>query len=351
MNEIEQTAMWQALEARDARFDGAFVFAVRSTGIYCKPSCPSRRPRREHVTFFPSCDEAERGGYRSCLRCRPKSVAGRDARVDLTLRACRAIDAHDGEAPPSLETLAAALGASPHALHRAFKQVTGVTPRQYAAGRRLERFKARVREGADVTGAMYEAGYGSSSRLYEKASEQLGMTPATYRRGGHGMAIGYTIASSELGRMLVAATDRGVCAVYFGDDDRELSAMLEREYPAAAIDRDEQGLGRWVEAVAELVDGDRPHADLPLDVRATAFQLRVWEELRRIPYGETRTYGEIAEAMGRPTAARAVARACATNPVAVVTPCHRVVGRGGALAGYRWGVARKRALLDREAPR
>ncbi len=338
---------WRAVEARNAAFDGAFVYAVASTGIYCRPSCPSRRPGRRRVTFFAAPEAAEHAGYRSCRRCRPRAIPARDARVEAVRRACRFIEAHD-DGPPTLAALAADVGLSPYHLQRTFKRIVGVTPRQYADARRLGRLKTMLRAGDQVTGALYEAGYGSSSRLYERAPAQLGMTPATYRRGGAGARIGYAIAPCPLGRVLVAATARGISAVYLGDDEAALEAELRREYPAAEIARDDAGLGRWVAALVEHLDGRRPHLDLPLDVRATAFQRQVWEALQAIPYGATRSYGEIARAIGRPTAVRAVARACATNPVSVVVPCHRVVAADGGLAGYRWGTERKRALLAKE---
>jgi AraC family transcriptional regulator of adaptative response/methylated-DNA-[protein]-cysteine methyltransferase len=347
MRELETDLCWRAVEGRDARFDGIFFYGVRSTRVYCKPTCPSRRPRRGQVEFFNSCDDAEGAGFRACLRCRPRETGAHDPRVEFVLRACRAIEAHEDGAP-SLEELAAQLGVSPHQLRRTFKGVTGITPRQYAAAHRLKLFKSRIKDGDGVTNAMYEAGYGSSSRLYENASEKLGMTPATYRRGGKGMNINYTIVDSGLGRLLVAATGRGVCSVQFGDGDEELAAALAAEYPSAAISRDEAGLGGWIETLLGHVDGAQARLDLPLDLRATAFQTRVWEELRRIPYGETRSYGDVARAIGRPTAVRAVASACAANPVALATPCHRVVREGGALGGYRWGLGRKRELLERE---
>lgn len=348
LRELEEDIYWQALAARDARFDGVFFYGVRSTGVYCKPSCPSRRPRREVVAFFPACGGAESAGFRACLRCRPRAAAMPDARVEMILSVCRAIEARAGDAP-ALDELGRLAGVSPHHLQRTFKSVTGITPRQYAAAHRLKLFKSRIKEGGDVTAAMYDAGYGSSSRLYEKAARQLGMTPATYRRGGKDMNINYTIVGSRLGRLLVAATERGICSVQFGERDEELADALRAEYPAAAaVRRDEAGLGAWVGGLLNHLDGSQPGLDLPLDVRATAFQLQVWEELRRIPYGETRSYGEVAESIGRPTATRAVARACATNPVALVTPCHRVVRESGEPGGYRWGLERKRELLARE---
>jgi AraC family transcriptional regulator of adaptative response/methylated-DNA-[protein]-cysteine methyltransferase len=344
---VETDVYWQSVLAKDAAFNGIFVYGVRSTGIYCKPSCPSRRPRREQVSFFASCEEAETDGFRACLRCKPREVAGRDPRVEMVLRVCHAIESQT-EGTISLDALGGELGISPHHLQRTFKSVTGITPRQYAAAHRLKQFKSRINEGEDVTTAMYDAGFNSSSRLYEKAAETLGMTPATYRRRGKGMNIIYTTVDCYLGRMLVATTGRGVCSVQFGERDAELEAALKAEYRSASISRDETRLDDLIEGLLRHLDGSQPDLGLPLDLQATAFQLRVWEELRRIPYGETRSYGKIAEAIGQPTATRAVASACAKNPVALVTPCHRVIRESGELGGYRWGLERKEKLLERE---
>jgi AraC family transcriptional regulator, regulatory protein of adaptative response / methylated-DNA-[protein]-cysteine methyltransferase len=280
-------------------------------------------------------------------RCRPRLALSQDQQAALIQRACRIIDANI-EQPPSLGDLSRQLNLSPSYLQRVFKAVTGLTPHQYAAGQRLKEFKSNVRAGEDLTTAMYAAGYGSSSRLYEKAPGSLGMTPASYRRGGQGMHIRYTIVDCYLGRMLAAATRQGVCAVSFGAGDAELEAFLRSEYPAAELERDDTFLKNWVDALVEHLSGARPHLDLPLDLQATAFQLRVWEELRKIPYGETRTYSEVAQAIGRPAAVRAVANACAANPAVIVTPCHRVVRSDGGLGGYRWGIERKKALLKHE---
>ena len=338
---------WLAVEGRDAAFDGAFVFAVASTGIYCRPSCPSRRPRRRNVRYYALPEGAEHDGYRACLRCRPRETEFPDPRVAAVRRVCRFIEDHD-EGPPTLAAMGAAVGVSPHHLQRSFKRLVGVTPRQYHDARRLGRLKRSLRGGDQVTGALYEAGYGSSSRLYEKAPGQLGMTPATYRKGGEGAAITYAIADSPLGRLLVGATARGVAALCLGDDDGALEGALHAEFPAAVLTRDDRGLGQWVGPVLDHLAGREPHLDLPLDVRATAFQRQVWEALRAIPYGETRSYAQVAAAIGRPGASRAVARACATNPVPLVVPCHRVVRGDGDLAGYRWGAARKKTLLETE---
>jgi len=345
---MDEERCWQAVLERETGFDGAFVYAVRSTGIFCRPTCPSRRPRREQVIFFGRAAAAEQAGFRACRRCRPGGPAHAESQSDLAARARQLIDDHPDQAL-TLDQLGAQIGASPHHLQRVFKRVIGITPRQYAEARRLDRLKTRLKEGDNVTTALYEAGYNSSSRLYEQAPERLGMTPATYRSGGAGARIGYSTADTPLGRVLVAATERGVCFVSLADADAELEAALAREYPAAAIERDDARLGDWLNAVAQHLSGDQPLLDLPLDVRATAFQWRVWDALKAIPYGDTRSYSQIAEALGDRNAARAVARACATNPVALVIPCHRVVREGGDLGGYRWGAGRKQALLEREA--
>ncbi|MGH2561672.1 MAG: bifunctional DNA-binding transcriptional regulator/O6-methylguanine-DNA methyltransferase Ada [Thermomicrobiales bacterium] len=336
--------MWQAVLDRDRALDGQWYFGVRTTGIYCRPSCPSRRPKRENVVFLRSQEEAARAGFRPCRRCKPDEV---DAQADFVARASRYIDEHVDEAI-TLEALSGAVGVSPHHLHRTFRRIVGITPRQYADARRLATVKNGLRERDDVTSALYEAGFGSSSRLYERADSRLGMTPNTYRQGGAGELISYAIVDSSLGRLLVAATARGVCAVQFGDADALLTNTLKSEFPAATIRRDDGVAGAWVQAVVDHVSGTHPHLDVPLDVRATAFQRRVWDALQTIPLGATRSYGDVARAIGQPDAARAVARACAENPVAVVVPCHRVVRADGGRGGYRWGVERKQALLARE---
>jgi len=359
-------SQWRAVESRDRRADGSFVYAVRSTGIYCRPSCPSRKPRREQVLFFPLPEAAEQSGFRECRRCRPRTVPMRDARIATVARVCREIEAHV-EADPGIDlrsdaqlTLAAlgkSAGMSPHQLDRAFRTAMGITPRQYADVQRMGRLKSNLKKGDNVTTALYEAGYGSSSRLYERAPSHLGMTPAEYGRGGAGMDIHYTIVDSPLGRLLVAATDRGISALYLGESGAALRAALRKEYPAAHLtveegvsgrEREDGSLGERVGKILAHLRGQEPHLDLPTDVQGTAFQRRVWEELRKIPYGATKTYTEVARAIGRPQAIRAVARACATNPVSVVVPCHRVVRRDGNLAGYRWGISRKKALLEHE---
>lgn len=346
----EETACWRGVLARDRHMDGAFVFAVRSTGIYCRPSCPARRPTRKQVMFFPLPEAAERAGFRPCRRCRPQEAAACDPQADLVRRVCHWI-ATSGDGPISLQDLAAEAGVSTSHLQRTFKRLMGISPREYAEARRLQGLKARLRKGQDVTRALYESGYSSSSRLYERSSAQLGMTPATYRKGGRGMEIGYTIVDSPLGRVLVGATRRGVCAVSLGDADAVLEAALVAEYPHAEIHRDDSGFASWAQAIQKHLDGREARLRLPLDLQATAFQMRVWKELQRIPYGRTRTYQEVARAIGQPKAVRAVARACATNPVSIVVPCHRVIRGDGSLAGYRWGLGRKQALIETEKQR
>jgi len=352
-------ALWHAVQSRDRGADGEFVYAVRSTGVYCRPSCPSRKPRREQVVFFPLPEAAEQRGFRACRRCRPRTVRAQDPSTQAVARICREIesrifsnaDAGSGENRLTLAALSSTAGISPHQLERAFRRVMGITPRQYADAQRMRHLKSSLRKGDDVTTALYDAGYGSSSRLYERAPSHLGMTPATYRQGGAGMQIHYTIVASPLGRLLVGATSEGISALYLGEADAALESALRKEYPRAEIRRDTSGsknLGGWVDQILAHLRGKEPQLDLPTDVQATAFQRRVWEELRRIPYGATRTYTEVARSIGRPAAIRAVARACATNPVSVVVPCHRVVRQDGNLAGYRWGLERKRALLEHE---
>lgn len=344
MNNQQQ---WKRVLERDGRWNDVFVYAVRSTGIYCRPSCPSRRPRREQVVFYPRAQAAERAGFRPCRRCKPQLARRNDPLIEKVRRACQYIDAH-AEDSLTLASLSAHLGGSPYHLQRIFKRVMGITPRRYAEIRRLERFKAHVKDRQNVTHALYEAGYGSSSRLYERAPTKLGMTPSEYRRGGKGIRIRYTIVAcpeKSLGRLLLAATESGICRVSLGDRDRFLEADLRREFPAAEIRRDGVCLRAWAAALLKHLDGHRTHLNLPLDVRATAFQWRVWEALRSIPLGSTRAYSEVARALGQPKAARAVARACATNPVSVIVPCHRVVQANGGLGGYHWGIERKKMLL------
>src|SRR6266478_572967 len=335
---------WQATLARDSRADGTFVLAVRSTHIYCRPSCPARRPLRRNVVFFRTQEEAEKQGYRACLRCRPNEVAGP---VSLVQRAADQL-AESSEEGVRLGTVAAALGTTQATLRRAFLQVTGLKPRELAEALRIKRFKEMLRAGKSITDALYETGYGSSSRIYERSNAQLGMKPATYQKGGKGMKIGYSIAKSPLGKVLVAATERGISAVYLGDAENAMIAELREEYPRAEIAPATDSFQRWVREIMQRIEGKQPRLELPLDLQATAFQRRVWQELQRIPRGRTRTYSQVAQSLGQPRAVRAVARACATNPVSVVVPCHRVIREDGKLAGYRWGLSRKEQLLAQE---
>jgi AraC family transcriptional regulator, regulatory protein of adaptative response / methylated-DNA-[protein]-cysteine methyltransferase len=337
LSAMTSTEQWQAVLARDRRLDGRFVYAVRSTGIYCRPSCPSRRPRRTQVTFFPIPEAAEREGFRACLRCRPRLPGAADPAVTLVREACQALAV--GGRPPG----------DPRRLARAFKRVLGITPGQYRDAGRVARFKQELKRRPQVSPAVYEAGYGSSSRVYERAQEQLGMTPGKYARGGAGLDISYAIVPSPLGKVLVAATGKGVCRVSLGNDADALASALTAEFPRAYIRKDRASLQASVDAVLAYLDGKEPSLDLPLDIRATAFQRRVWQELQRIPSGETRTYTDIARRVGNPKATRAVARACAANPVALLIPCHRVVREDGEPGGYRWGAELKRELIARES--
>jgi AraC family transcriptional regulator of adaptative response/methylated-DNA-[protein]-cysteine methyltransferase len=342
-------AAWKAVVARDASQDGRFVFAVATTGVYCRPSCAARRPNRENVHFFAGPGEAEAAGYRACLRCRPATTEPPEA-VRAVRRAVAFLEAHGDESVP-LATLARVAGLSPFHFQRTFKKLVGVTPKRYADAQRADRLKALLKEGAGVASASFEAGYGSSSRAYANAQRHLGTTPATYARGGRGLHLRYATVSTPLGRLLVAATDRGVCAVTLGDSERALETGLRREYPEALLEKAPAALAEWTERIARSLAESVDLDSIPLDLRATTFQRRVWEALRAVPRGETRSYSELAATIGRPSAARAVASACAHNPVALVVPCHRIVRNDGALGGYRWGVARKRELLKRESGR
>ncbi len=340
-----ESRQWQAVVDRDTNHDGRFVFAVSSTGVYCRPSCPARRPRRENVEFFRDAMTAEKAGYRACLRCHPKAVGG-SAQAELVKAVCRYIERHLDE-PTSLADLGAAFGKSPFHLQRTFKAALGVSPKAYADSCRMTQLKRNLQAGHSVTRAMYDAGYGSSSRLYERTASQLGMTPDKYRRGAIAAPIRYTCGDSPLGRMLIAATDKGICAIQFADTDGELEQGLRHEFPFAIRRRDDTAFGTWKAGLLQQMHG-KVSPSLPLDIQATAFQRRVWKYLQSIPFGATRSYGEVARAIGQPTASRAVARACATNPVAVAIPCHRVVRGDGDGGGYRWGIGRKRTLLALE---
>jgi AraC family transcriptional regulator of adaptative response/methylated-DNA-[protein]-cysteine methyltransferase len=343
----DDDSRWDAVARRDGGADGAFVYAVKTTGVYCRPACSSRQPRRENVAFFPSCADAERAGFRACKRCKPHTSAGPSPGREAVLRACRMID--EAPEPPALDELAAAVGLSPFYFHRLFKEVVGVTPKGYAAAQRLRRLQNKLAKGETVTRAIYGAGFGSGSRYYEGSA--LGMTPSAYRGGAEGLTIRSAVAECYLGWVLVAATERGVCMIEFGDRPELLSARLAERFPGAKLCDGDAGFSETVERILRYLETPDRGLDLPLDIQGTAFQRRVWKALQEIPAGSTATYAAVARRVGSPSAVRAVARACASNPVAVAIPCHRVVGADGELRGYRWGVERKRELLHREAGR
>lgn len=342
---ISTDQQWTRVLARDAKADGQFVYAVKSTGVFCRPSCPSRRPRREVVEFFASPAHAQRAGYRACRRCAPTEPSVQAQKVEA---ACRYLDANL-ETTISLATLSRHVGMSPFYFQRMFKRALGISPRQYQQARRANKFKDALHSETRITDAIYEAGYSSSSRAYENVPAQLGMTPSAFRRNGAGTEIRYSIFTSDLGQVLIAATARGLCAVRFGDDDRALERELRAEFSAARLTRDEDALSSLAVQVRELLQGRVSSGEIPLDIQGTAFQQLVWNALRRIPPGETKSYSDIATELGNPKAVRAVAGACSANPVAVVVPCHRVVHKNGKLSGYRWGVKRKAALLENES--
>ena len=346
MPSVNEDHAWEAVLNRDRRGDGRFVYAVSSTRVYCRPSCPSRRPTRTHVMFFDSPQLAESAGYRACLRCRPQSSAGSEAEERVE-RARRYLDDHAGE-PITLRRLAAHVGLSPFHLQRAFANRVGLSPKAYQSVKRMERFTTSLKRGETVTNATYEAGFGSSSRLYARAHEDFGMTPSAFRFGGKGVTLRYTTVPTLVGRMLVAVTERGIAAVSLGETEAALVASFRSDYPKAVFRRDRKGLELPVSCLLQCLNGSAAVGRLPLDVKATVFQRRVWQALQQIPRGQTRSYQQIARAIGQPTAARAVARACAGNPVAVAIPCHRVVRGNGQLAGYRWGLERKQRLLALE---
>jgi AraC family transcriptional regulator of adaptative response/methylated-DNA-[protein]-cysteine methyltransferase len=343
-----QDPRWQAVVARDRAADGRFVYAVITTGVYCRPSCPSRRAKPENVGFFASCADAERAGFRPCMRCKPDQAGLDEAHAAMVARACRAIEAAD--TPPPLAELARNAGMSSFHFHRVFKAVTGVTPKGYASAHRAARLRAELADPeTSVTSAIYGAGFNSSGRFYATSNEVLGMRPKDYRAGGANTEIRFAIGECSLGSILVARSERGVCAILMGDDPEALARDLQDRFPRATLVGGDADFERLVVKVIGFVEAPAQGLDLPLDVRGTAFQQRVWQALRDIPPGRTATYAEIASRIGAPKSVRAVAQACGANAIAVAIPCHRVVRNDGALSGYRWGVDRKRALLDSEA--
>lgn len=338
---------WEALLRRNPQADGSFFYAVKTTGVYCRPTCSARRPNRQHVEFFLTCADAEHAGYRACQRCHPHHASHPSPIPAAITCACRIIE--QSESPPALKELAATVGLSPSHFHRLFKGSLGLTPKAYAAACRTRRFQGELSKTRTVTEALYSAGYGSSSRCYENAVDHLGMTPAEYQKGGVGQHIRHALVECTLGWLLVAATERGICAVEFGDQPGHLEDRLRLRFPAAEIHGTDPELSVWVKRILEYLEEPSCGLDLPLDIRGTAFQRRVWQALQMIPPGSTHTYTEIAYLLGQPKAARAVARACAANALAVLIPCHRVVRGDGGLGGYRWNLQRKRVLLEREA--
>jgi len=343
---MDEEEMWRAVMDRDASADGRFVLAVRTTGVYCRPSCPGRHPKRENTEFYPTPEAAEAAGYRPCLRCKPRDP---DApQLTWVKKACDHIRCHPEE-KITLESLSREAGVSAYHLQRTFKRVMGVSPRQYQETCRIERLKGRLREGRPVTKAVYDVGYGSASWLYKDSHAKLGMTPGAYRRAGEGMKIIYRIIDTPLGKLIVARIQHGVCYLGLWDDEATLEESLRAEYPSAELTREEGRPDPWTSEILEYLEGRVTQlGDIPVDVAGTDFQRRVWRELQAIPRGQTRTYGEVARSMGWPEAVRAVGRACATNPVSLLIPCHRVVGKAEDLHGYHWGLGRKKMLLERE---
>ena len=341
--------LYAAVARRDPGFDGRFFYGVQTTGVYCRPSCAARLALRRNMSFHPSCEAAERAGFRPCKRCRPDGPSRQHRNAEIVRLACRLID--QAEEIPSLAVIAREIGVSPYHFHRIFKQVAGVTPKAYANARRAARLQRGLGTSSSVTEAIYEAGFNAPSRFYEDAAGRLGMTPSAYRNGGVAASIRFAVAECSLGALLVAATDKGVCSIAFGDDPDALVKTLQDRFPKAELMGGDAAFERLVATVVGFVEAPGQGLDLPLDIRGTAFQQRVWQALRAIPAGTTASYARIAADIGAPAAVRAVAQACATNTLAVAIPCHRVVRSDGGLSGYRWGVERKRALLDREAPR
>jgi AraC family transcriptional regulator, regulatory protein of adaptative response / methylated-DNA-[protein]-cysteine methyltransferase len=344
---LEET-LWQAVLNRDPTIDGKLFYGVRSTGIYCRPICPSRRPNRHQVCFFQSAQEAQSAGFRPCQRCQPQSETVPNTAKLKVLSVCRYIEAQV-DYIPTLSELCSQVGMSPSYLQRIFKQIIGVSPFQYADALRSQRLKQRLQSGEEIADAVYDTGYGSSSQLYEKAPKQLGMTPKTYQQAGKRISIVYAIAPCPLGYLLVATTEKGICAVKLGDEADKLEHILKQEFHQAHIMRDNHAHKEWIQAILDLIAGDETHLDLPLDVRGTAFQKQVWQALQKIPYGETRTYTDIACDIAKPHAVRAVGNACGANPTALIVPCHRVLRSDGSLGGYHWGIERKQKLLMQES--
>jgi AraC family transcriptional regulator of adaptative response/methylated-DNA-[protein]-cysteine methyltransferase len=341
------SSRWTAVVTRDPRADGIFYYSVKTTGVYCRPSCPSRQAKRENVQFHESCAEAERAGFRPCRRCLPNSPKPADQYAAVITTACRTIE--NSETPPSLEALARAAGLSRFHFHRLFKQLTGLTPKAYTTAHRAKQLRQALPKRATVTEAIYEAGFNSNSRFYEKSSQALGMKPKNFRAGGPGETIRFALAECSFGSLLVAASAKGICALALGDAPDQLLRDLQDQFPKAQLLGGDKAFEQTVAQVITFVEAPQLGLALPLDIRGTAFQQRVWQALRQIPAGTTVSYTQLAERIGSPKSVRAVASACAANSIAIAIPCHRVVRLGGGLSGYRWGIKRKRSLLDREA--
>ena len=348
---LDTETCWNAVVERDASKDGAFVYGVMTTGVYCRPSCASRRALRKNVRFYATTADAERDGLRACLRCTPNRDRSADASDPRIAKACALIAVHVDE-PLVLKDLAAAVGMSAFHFQRTFKAIVGLTPKEFHEAERVRTLKAGLKSGRSVTDAIYDAGFGSSSRVYERADTRLGMTPLQYREGGRGLVISHASATTPLGLVMIAATDRGICFIQFGESETSLEKALAAEYPnakhAPMPEAQKPAFDAWMHALAAYLEGSSASLDLPLDVRGTAFRMRVWRYLQTIPYGEVQSYSEVARGIGQPSAVRAVAQACASNTIALAIPCHRVIRGNGELGGYRWGLARKRTLIDRE---
>jgi AraC family transcriptional regulator of adaptative response/methylated-DNA-[protein]-cysteine methyltransferase len=343
---LDQEACWKAVESRDAGADGRFLYGVRTTGVYCRPGCASRRPLRSNTVFFETTEVAEAAGFRACKRCRPADRSAASRHLAAIEKACALL--RTSETMPSLADLAEAAAISRFHFHRVFKQITGVTPREYARSYRLGRLGEKLDSGQPIAASIYASGFGSSSRAYEAAPAGLGMTPGARRRKGGGETIRFVTVATPLGWALVAATERGICMTALGDDRDRLGVALRQRFPAAEVIADDAGLQKWADRIVRFITAPDQNLDLPLDIQGTAFQARVWRALQKIPLGKTASYSEIAAALGQPKAVRAVAQACAANKLALIVPCHRVIRSDGDLGGYRWGLERKRALLARE---
>jgi AraC family transcriptional regulator of adaptative response/methylated-DNA-[protein]-cysteine methyltransferase len=344
---LSDSQRWQAVVERNPKADGLFLYAVQTTGVYCRPTCPSRLPNRDNILFFATCDEAQQAGFRSCKRCQPNTVSPHLTQVQTITRICKVIE--ESEEPILLQALADRAGLSPYHFHRLFKKIVGVTPKEYAIAHRSKRVRQKLNQENTVTQAIYEAGFEASSSFYDKATAILGMTPTDYRKGGSGIEIRFAVKPCWLGWILVAATPQGICAIAFDDTPDTLIAQLHDRFPNAIFQSGDPTFEEWIEQVLMFIEAPQQGLTLPLDIRGTVFQQQVWKALQTIPAGHTASYADIAREIGNPKAVRAVAQACASNQLAVAIPCHRVIASNGELSGYRWGQERKRALLNREA--